>query len=865
MPVGQQELVHRQTFGGGQIDSDLGISGDFTTTQETFMSNNEAVELKNVYVDNRGYLRKRPGTTRINSVSGNAVITGIFDFALSGIALAPSNIRTANDTGQFSSIYAVDKNTIFVSYYDVTNGDLLASKTTNRGLTWTTTSVDTTDNVGQYTSIYALDADTVFVSYLDVTNSDLMFCKSTSGFTWGTPVVVSDTDVGKHTTIYAVDSSNIYITYQIDVASYHKYFVKSSDGGATWGTPVAIQAGSLRDGMKMHVVSSTTIYVVYYDAGGNLVFEKSTDSGATFGSPVNIKTGMTSDAVGQNVDIFAVDANNVYVAYYMVAGNDLEFAKSTDAGATWATSAVDTTGDVGTNPGIFATGVGTIVITYRDVTNANIKFAKSTDGGTTWTLTTVDSTGDVGTYTAVHGIDADNIFASYYDVTNGNMKFAASNTVFTLVTGVEYLWYVSTAGALTAITWAGGAFGDSVFDTAVYNNLVILTNSRAQIPQKWDANTDTSTTADLGGSPPAAKYVAVFRNFVFLAGDPDNPSKLYFSELNAPETWGSTNNIDISKDDGDEITGIKTYYKINALVIFKRHSIHLLTGASIDTFVRTTAVSGWGCLSHLSILEIDGLLSFYSERGPSVFDGSTARVMSEKLRNTLATSSLGGVVNINRVNRVGAAYDDLRGLYLVSVATDNSHNNRTYAYNLVGGGWTYWEEQNTVDIFTAIQKVYDPTISQSLVDNQPRIWLGQNGYISRLNTETDITDTNDDLDTDTEVQPDIRCQHVTFGRPGEEKIFTKAVFHVEQFAHSANPTQVEVRMYADWSTTALATTTLRLRGGAAAPSTPIRDTFVLPMNIEARSLQLRVLHNHQGPFDLAAIDVYGRSLNRRFI
>ena len=82
--------------------------------------------------------------------------------------------------GQYSSISAVDANTIFISYYSLINSDLKFAWSIDNGLNWTTSIVDSGGAVGRYTSIDAIDANTISISYYDSSNEGLKFAKSTA-------------------------------------------------------------------------------------------------------------------------------------------------------------------------------------------------------------------------------------------------------------------------------------------------------------------------------------------------------------------------------------------------------------------------------------------------------------------------------------------------------------------------------------------------------------------------------------------------------------------------------------------------------------------------------------------------------------
>ena len=93
----------------------------------------------------------------------------------------PKTLDSIGTVGKYTSIAcSADGVTIYISYYDETNGDLKLAKSTNSGSTFVISTVDSTGNVGQYASI-AVDGSNVYISYYDVTNGDLKIAKSLDG------------------------------------------------------------------------------------------------------------------------------------------------------------------------------------------------------------------------------------------------------------------------------------------------------------------------------------------------------------------------------------------------------------------------------------------------------------------------------------------------------------------------------------------------------------------------------------------------------------------------------------------------------------------------------------------------------------
>ena len=82
--------------------------------------------------------------------------------------------------GKYPSM-AYSDGTIFISYYDETNGNLKLARSSDNGDSWDVSTVDdAADNVGLFTSL-AVDGPKVYISYYDESNKNLKFAKSVDG------------------------------------------------------------------------------------------------------------------------------------------------------------------------------------------------------------------------------------------------------------------------------------------------------------------------------------------------------------------------------------------------------------------------------------------------------------------------------------------------------------------------------------------------------------------------------------------------------------------------------------------------------------------------------------------------------------
>ena len=117
--------------------------------------------------------------------------------------------------------------------------------------------------------------------------------------------------------------------------------------------------------------------------------------------------------------------------------------------------------------------------------------------------------------------------------------------------GVLYCFQSSAVTAGSAVTAVGAArtvVQNPVFHggaaasaaTAVYTGLVIIPDGTgAAVPKKYDG----TTLSDLGGSPPAAKYAAVYRDYTVLANGTVSsiqyPNRIWFSPAGDPDCFGT--------------------------------------------------------------------------------------------------------------------------------------------------------------------------------------------------------------------------------------------------------------------------------------------------------------------------------------
>lgn len=193
------------------------------------------------------------------------------------------------------------------------------------------------------------------------------------------------------------------------------------------------------------------------------------------------------------------------------------------------------------------------------------------------------------------------------------------------------------------------------------NNKVYISNGTDNIHSY-----DGSTVTDLGNTTyPNAKYTAFWKNYMFVAGSgvlnsTTYKNRVWFSNLGTPDTFTTaTDWFDVGKSDGQEITGI--YPLGEFLVIFKRRSVHILTGSNPSEWILSASVNnlltisnGIGCVSAKSIVQVGNDLWFMSDDG-----------MRSVRRNEQGATPLMGIVSGN----INTTIDEINWSYASKIAS----------------------------------------------------------------------------------------------------------------------------------------------------------------------------------------------------
>lgn len=223
---------------------------------------------------------------------------------------------------------------------------------------------------------------------------------------------------------------------------------------------------------------------------------------------------------------------------------------------------------------------------------------------------------------------------------------------------------------------------------------------------------DTVTLVPEGNSTGGIKgTMACFAiSRMFVAGDPDNPSRLYWGGLldnvanfsGAPEGGGY---VDVYKNDGSDIRGIIAFQ--GGVIVGKDNAIFKFSFTS-DGYPQLEEITrSFGVISHRSMKAVendivfaarkDGRLGFYSLGNQENYAASVLRTneLSIKIASELEN------VNLDRLSSAAGFY--FRNIYGCAISKSGSTtNDRTWILDTRFGAWTYWEDFNPNCFFTYV-------------------------------------------------------------------------------------------------------------------------------------------------------------------
>lgn len=327
---------------------------------------------------------------------------------------------------------------------------------------------------------------------------------------------------------------------------------------------------------------------------------------------------------------------------------------------------------------------GTDALTYYDGTDITIFTAINAP-----TSPTCTRTGTTGTYNYSYKITAVTAV--------GETLPTAATTSDANVATLDSSTYMTVAW-----TAATSAIGYNVYgrrDGAWYflkylegNGSVSYVDKGTDTPQELFPPPESNTT-----SGPVGKHIELYKDSLFVFGDPNNPSRLYYSgggdKINDFSASNGGGFIDIAKNDGQIGTGLKLFK--NSLVVFKERSIYQFSFATTGAPQVTQVTAAIGCKSPRSVVFVENDIFFASDNGVYTI-GNEAGFAIDVLRTNELSAKVRSIFQSmasSRKTNVAAVYAKTANLNLVIFAytpTGSTTNSRALVYDRERLAWYEW-------------------------------------------------------------------------------------------------------------------------------------------------------------------------------
>lgn len=228
------------------------------------------------------------------------------------------------------------------------------------------------------------------------------------------------------------------------------------------------------------------------------------------------------------------------------------------------------------------------------------------------------------------------------------------------------------------------------FETCV--NYMVAANG-VNPPWKWDGE----VSSYLDGAPADGQLPTLYKEKLFLVPRSD-PSMMVWSKSFYPEDWTDLQNyMYVNEGDGDIITNLCCF--MDELVIFKRHSIHILLGSDKSNFRLTSPETKVGAVGPHAVTRLQNTLYFIADDGLYAWNGMSA--------TNLIRERIPGIwekINLEYIDK--AAVVSWKGMVWFALPEKPSINNNMVLVYIPfedGGKWWVWRgiEASCFSIFNS--------------------------------------------------------------------------------------------------------------------------------------------------------------------
>ncbi len=245
--------------------------------------------------------------------------------------------------------------------------------------------------------------------------------------------------------------------------------------------------------------------------------------------------------------------------------------------------------------------------------------------------------------------------------------------------GGTYYWFIpGTSSTNTAIS---GSYDPSVSSMEVYNDLLWIYN-KVDSFMSWSGT--GAPTIYAGATKGNIGFI--YENRSYVAGNVSFPSRLYISAAGAPQTPGTS--FDVNPGDGEVITSIGI--SEGQLAVFKGNAgVYYITFDASGNPVRATRASAFkGTVRHQTVARFENASVFLSDDSVR-FLGQLPNYPTGLRDNELSTKITPSILSIQSTFKTLAAGYYFRSRYYLAVPTSvSTYNDSVISYSR--SAWNYY-------------------------------------------------------------------------------------------------------------------------------------------------------------------------------
>ena len=285
---------------------------------------------------------------------------------------------------------------------------------------------------------------------------------------------------------------------------------------------------------------------------------------------------------------------------------------------------------------------------------------------------------------------------TYYDNTTGTESRPSPIATIVLADDDDKVQVSWTDAPSATCTARGVNLQVKIYRTYASGNIYyyLTTQDHGASPYQYDTAQDDELGSEESPTenyqPSTFSDICVYKGQLVACGDPDYPSRVYYSSLlsnQGPEAWPTGNYVDIDSNDG---TVVQRVIAIGDEVwVFKDRTAYKLLGGAWTSIFKPTVrpiPSSVGCAAPWSLVNANGIALFLSRVGENLavysYDGYMLEDESRKIVNEL------NHIEPSAIKYAAGVYAD--GKYRLAVQDERigySCNNKVYEFDVATGSW----------------------------------------------------------------------------------------------------------------------------------------------------------------------------------